>query len=199
MASRRPVARWDGPGAGARVRSPSFTAAALLALALLAGCSSGGDTPPPATGTAAQARLPDDLMRDNIRAYWRSAGVDRDLYVAVRDGRVLLTGTARTEDVRATAVAQAWRVDGVKEVINEIQIGEGGGISDSATDTWITTQLRAKLMTDPEITSGNFTIETVNQTVYLIGKARSQVELDLVLNYARGIARVRRVVNHVRV
>jgi osmotically-inducible protein OsmY len=40
---------------------------------------------------------------------------------------------------------------------------------------------------------------TVNNVVYLIGRARSRPELDAVLLNARGIPNVRNVVSYVRV
>ncbi len=45
----------------------------------------------------------------------------------------------------------------------------------------------------------NYSIETVNGVVYLIGVAQSQEELDRVINHARQISYVRRIVSHVRI
>ena len=51
----------------------------------------------------------------------------------------------------------------------------------------------------PDIRSGNYTIETVNRSVYLIGSARSQAELDNATSIARNIPDVKRVVSYVEV
>ena len=58
--------------------------------------------------------------------------------VEVYDGRVLLTGVASSEPMRADAVRLAWAASGVKEVLNEIQLA-GGGAMETARDSWITT------------------------------------------------------------
>ena len=52
-------------------------------------------------------------------------------------------------------------------------------------------------MLDPEVRSGNFTIDTSNGSVYLIGSARTQAELELASRIARYIPGVKRVVSYV--
>lgn len=144
--------------------------------------------------------LDDHGLRREVEKRWKeNGGLDDKLTVEVRDGRALLTGRAASIDERVTAVKLAWQVDGLKEVINEIGLGNESSLSDRTTDLWITAQLRKDLLTDPEITSSNFTIETANQVIYLLGRARSPQELERVRNHARDIARVRRVVSYVQV
>lgn len=126
---------------------------------------------------------------------------DKELFLAlghdVYEGRVLITGVVKSEDIRARAVKLAWEVDGVKEVINEIIVDPSGKTGTFARDTWISTQLKSKILTDSEVLGINYFIETVRHVVYLFGVAQSREELDRVVNYARNIPRVERVVNHV--
>ena len=116
----------------------------------------------------------------------------------VFEGRALLTGVALGSDMRADAVRLAWTVEGIREVINEIQIG-GGGAAVLAQDSWITAQLTSKITFDENVSAVNYVIETVNGTVYLIGIAQSQQELDRVIGHARTIGYVRDIISHVRV
>ena len=118
--------------------------------------------------------------------------------VEVYKGRVLLTGATRETKISDQAVKLAWQLDGVKEVINEIQVDQGTTVTDYAQDTWITTQLKSKLTFDKEILAINYVVETVNRTIYLIGIAQNQLELDRVIDHASGINFVTNVVNHVR-
>jgi len=53
------------------------------------------------------------------------------------------------------------------------------------------------MMLDPDIRSGNYTIDTNNGSVYLIGSARTQAELELATRIARYIPGVKRVVSYV--
>ena len=117
----------------------------------------------------------------------------------VYEGRALLTGAVDDPEVRADAVRLAWTASGVKEVINEIQVPDEGGPLVLARDTWITAQLASRITFDETILSINYDIETVTGTVYLIGIAQNQKELDRVKDHARTIAYVRKIISHVRV
>src|SRR5438046_7622718 len=64
-------------------------------------------------------------------------------------------------------------------------------------DAWITARIRSELMLDPDIRSGNYTIDTQKGSVYLIGSARSQAELERATRIARYIPDVKRVVTYV--
>ncbi len=124
---------------------------------------------------------------------WRKVGLQ------VYMGRVLLTGAVETEDMRAEAVRLAWSAEGVKEVINEMQIAQSGGATGFARDTWITTQLKLALLFDKDVSSINYSVESVGGTVYLIGLAQDRAELNRVMNHARGMSYVKKVVNYVQI
>ncbi len=127
---------------------------------------------------------------------------DIDLFGAVNvevvEGRVLLTGSVENPEDRVEAVRLAWQAEGVKEMINEIQVTDQGGVVDYARDTWISTQLKTKLLLDKEIKAINYNIETVNGVIYMIGIAQDQAELERATNHARTIRHVRKVISHVR-
>lgn len=121
------------------------------------------------------------------------------LGVEAYEGRILLTGVVEDPQMQADAVRLAWKVVGVKEVINEIQVTSDSGMVDLARDSWITTQLKSKLTLDNKVLAINYAIETVNGIVYLIGIAQNQGELDRVIAHSRTISYVRQVISHVRV
>ena len=131
-------------------------------------------------------------LLDTGEAYGTGVGIE------VYEGRVLLTGTLENEPTRAAAVKLAWKTEGAKDVINEIQIGQSS-LRDIAKDSWITAQLKTKITLDKKILAINFSIETVNGMFYLIGIAQDQGELDRILTHGRGIDYVRRIISHVRV
>ncbi len=133
-----------------------------------------------------------DLWLKEDEILYRKAGLQ------VQNGRVLVTGVMPSTEMRAKAIELAWQADGVKEVINEVQVGDGS-FGDYTQDTWISTQLKADLLLDAEVSSINYSIQTVRGTVYIIGIAQSDQELRRVLNHARGLANVRKVVSYVQV
>ncbi len=128
-----------------------------------------------------------------------STDIFQQIDISVAEGKVLLTGLVPEPQNRLDAARIAWQPDGVKEVINEIEVKDKSTLSDASRDTWITTKLRSKILFDKKISSVNYTIDTVNQKVYLIGIAQSQAELDRVVAYARDIDYVRGVIPYVRV
>jgi len=115
------------------------------------------------------------------------------------NGRVMIVGIVPTQADRITVSKVVWQTPDVAEVINELQVSEQGRMASFGSDTWISTQLRTSLIRDASVRRLNYNIETVNGTVYLIGVARSDEELDLVKRYAKGIAGVTNVVSHVTV
>ena len=146
-------------------------------------------------GAATDISIQTDI---NEKLLHESLDLERDVYLTVHEGRVLLTGTVDTPEMRLKAVQLVWEVNGVREVLDEIKVGEGGGIGGYARDVLISNELRIKLLTDRNIQSINYSVETVGGTVYLMGVAQDQAELDRVTNYARNIAYVQRVVSYVR-
>ncbi len=128
---------------------------------------------------------------------------DSKLYAGVatqvRNGRVLLSGTVPKPEDRITVTRIVWTIGGVKEVINELKAGERTGFSQSVSDASITTKLRARLTTDSNVSSLNYSIETVNGVVYLMGTALDKAELDRVIAHARDISGVRNVVSYVEI
>ncbi|MFP6688781.1 MAG: BON domain-containing protein [Alphaproteobacteria bacterium] len=116
---------------------------------------------------------------------------------SVIEGRVLLKGSVKTQEDRIRGLELAWQASGVREVINEIQVTDQGGIVNYARDTWISTQLKAKILFDRDILSINYNVETINGIIYVVGIAQDQAELDKVVDHARRIENVKQVVSHV--
>jgi osmotically-inducible protein OsmY len=185
---------------------PALVLAAGFAV-LAAGCSPiGAAAGAGAVGaTAAQSEkgfrrsVADTEIRIAINDLWFKADEEmfRKVNLQVQEGRVLLTGNVRLPEQRVEAVRLAWQAPGVREVINEIEVSDTSGLSDLARDTWISTQLKTDLLFDQDVSSIDYSIETVNQVIYLMGVARSQAELDRVIGHAKDISYVRRVVNYV--
>lgn len=143
----------------------------------------------------------DTEIRLHINDLWlqESLSLYSKINLQVQEGKVLLTGNVPDPETRLNAVRLAWQANGVREVINEIEVQDKSSLTDSAQDIWIATQLKTKLLVDSEVSSINYSIETVNQVVYLMGVAQSQAEIDRVIGHAKNISYVRRVVNYVRV
>jgi osmotically-inducible protein OsmY len=142
----------------------------------------------------------DTKIRAQINELWFRHDVEmfRKVDMTINQGRVLLTGVVQNPEHRVEAVRLAWQPKDVKQVINEITVAESDGITGFARDKWISTRLRTAITFDRNIQSINYSIDTVQGTVYLMGVAQSQAELNRVIGTARTIPDVRRVVSYVK-
>jgi osmotically-inducible protein OsmY len=146
------------------------------------------------------AATTDAAIRVQVTDLWLKHSMDmyRRLGLTVKEGRVLVTGSVPSPDMRVDAIRLAWQADGVRQVINEVTVDKGGGVSGYVKDSWISTDLKTRLMFDKYIQSINYTIETVGGTIYIMGIAQDQQELDRVLNYARNTKFAKNVVSYAR-
>lgn len=143
-----------------------------------------------ATDTAIKLAISERLLSHEIRLFTK-------VTATVVEGQAMLTGAVQESKTRDLAGRMAGDVTGVRKVLNEIQVTPGGDILDYSHDAGISAKLRAEIFNDPEVRDINYAIETVNSVVYLIGIARTQKEIDRVIDHARDVAGVRRVVSHV--
>lgn len=124
------------------------------------------------------------------------------LNVEVSEGRVLLTGFVEASQDRVKILKVVWEQDGVKEVINEMKVreeGDNSGVLDYAKDSWTTSQIKTKLLFSSGIVSANYSVETINSTVYLFGIAHTEDELERVKEIASKAYGVTEVISYVRV
>ena len=142
----------------------------------------------------------DFRIRSQINDLWFKSNVKMfsKLNLSIDQGRVLITGVVQDPAHRVEAVRLAWQPRGVKQVINEIRVADTDGLSEYVSDTWITTKLRSKMLIDRDIQSINYSIDTVQGIVYLMGVARSQDELDHTIDVARGVNGVKQVISYVK-
>ncbi|WP_420345917.1 BON domain-containing protein [Pelagibius sp.] len=196
----------DRVGAGRATRSLAALAVVAIAGLSVAGCSAWGTAAGAgAVGvTAAQTEkgfrrsVADTEIRLAINDLWFKADEEmfRKVNLQVQEQRVLLSGNVPQPEQRVEAVRLAWQAPGVREVINEIEVNDTSGLNDAARDSWISAQLRTTLVFDREISSINYSIETVNQAIFIMGVAQSEAELNRVVGHAKDIAYVRRVVSY---
>ena len=117
--------------------------------------------------------------------------------VSVNDGAVLLTGKVKTPEEKILATKLTWKVRGVRQVVNHLQVTDSSSIKDIAKDRAAWAALRTKLMADSDISSLNFSIAVVNGIVYLSGIAADADEANRVVEHARNVRFNQEVVNYI--
>lgn len=143
--------------------------------------------------TAIWSEIKSLYLQKNVNSIFSGINVE------VKQGRVLLTGQVTNPADRVEAVRLAWQPTGVQEVINEIQITDKASISDAANDIWINTQVNTKLLVEKNVKSINYSVDTINGIVYLMGVAQNEWEMNQTALVASKVKGVKRVISHVQV
>ena len=132
----------------------------------------------------------------NAKLLGESAALFANVNLTIIEGRVHLSGTVPRNEDRLVATRLAWSTPHVTEVANDIEVTDRTDLADTARDRWISAQIRGRILTDASIHDVNYTIDTQNRVVYILGIAQDQGELDRVLAHARSMSEARRVVNY---
>ncbi len=141
----------------------------------------------------------DATIKVNIAAKFINS--DDNLFVDVGtnvlEGRVLLTGLVDNQEIRIDAVRRVWEVDGVIEVINEIQIGNRATLKEYAQDVWITTQVRSVAAKAVGLRVISYNFETIQGKVYVAGITSRPEQLENLLIAIKSIKGVKEIINYV--
>ena len=121
----------------------------------------------------------------------------RDSSTTVLNGRVLLTGLVDNQEVRIDAVRRVWEVEGVQEVINEIQIGNRASLKEYANDVWINTQAKGLAAKTVGLRVVAYNFETIQGKVYIAGITSKPEQLEDLINAVKTIKGVKEIVNYV--
>ena len=143
--------------------------------------------------------IDDATIKVNIAAKFLNAG--NNLFVnintSVLEGRVLLTGLVENQEIRIDAIRLVWEVEGVKEIINEIEIGNRSTLKDYASDLWINTQARGVAAKTVGIKAITFNFETIKGKIYIAGISTRPDLLDEMVSALKNIKGVNEIVNYV--
>jgi hyperosmotically inducible periplasmic protein len=130
------------------------------------------------------------------------------------EGKVVLRGTAPSEDSRDAAAAIAKAVTGVTEVRNDLIVAEPGSVAErsappatasqharrvaqeageASEDAWITTKVKAALLADREVSGFKIEVKTRDGVVHLEGEVDSERVEARAVEIAANIEGVRHV------
>ena len=120
-----------------------------------------------------------------------------DIETNVLEGRVLLTGIVDDQETRINAVRKVWEVEGVQEVINEIEIGNKTTLKEYSKDLWINTQVKAVAAKKIGLRALSYNFETIRGKVFITGVTSKKDQLDILLNSIMDIKGVTEIVDYV--
>tara|TARA_B100001167_G_C16662774_1_gene254050 strand:+ start:124 stop:705 length:582 start_codon:yes stop_codon:yes gene_type:complete len=120
-----------------------------------------------------------------------------DVNSNVTEGRVLLTGLVDTQEIRIEAVRKVWEISGVKEVINEIEVGNKTTLKEYMNDLWINTQVKSLAARTIGLRSFSYNFETIKGKVYIAGITSRPEQLQAIVESTKTIKGVNEIVNYV--
>lgn len=116
--------------------------------------------------------------------------------IVVYDGTMLLIGEVRNEELKRRAEQRASGFEGIRRVVNELEIREPEGFWSRRRDNSINAHVKTALLDivdTPDFDPTRVNVSTAHRTVYLMGLV-SREEAERVVEIARNVAGVERVV-----
>ena len=107
---------------------------------------------------------------------------------------LLITGEVPSDEAKSLIEAEARKVDGVREVYNELGVGPASSLGSRSTDSYITSKVKARLVDSNQISANHIKVITERAIVYLMGIVNER-EAKVAIAVARTTDGVRKVVN----
>ena len=108
--------------------------------------------------------------------------------------KVLVTGEATSEDVKAEVERIVGTLPNVQEVLNYLTIGAPSSFSNRSNDSFITSKVKSRSLDTGKFNPVHVKVVTEAGVVYLMGML-TQAEADAAINVTRHTAGVKKVVN----
>ena len=157
---------------------PILILSLCAASALLSGCgtimSSAGAGPieeDPGERTFAQ-QMTDESIETKALVNINAADEAYDqahLSVVSYNGFLLLVGQVPSEALKALATDVTRDLEAVRRIYNELEVGPETSAGTRTNDTWITTQVKSKLLASSDTPGRRVKVVTENAVVYLMG------------------------------
>ncbi len=141
-------------------------------------------------------QIDDTIMQKNLTA--RLALTNKKYFLTIRseviDGRIFLSGKVLNPEEKIKITKLAWETKGVRSVKNAISIKGQTNFKSTAKDIFITSQLKAALILNKKTKARNYTLETINQNIYIFGIALDEDEKKAVVDEANKIYDVKEII-----
>ena len=164
--------------------------------ALLGGAAVGTKvaTDPRSTGTQIDDETLEFKVYDAITKDEQIKAEGRVVVVSYSN-RLLLIGQVPTDIAKETATNLAKGVEGVnpETIFNEMTVGPVIDLTQRSKDSWITSQVKSKMLVDSAVKTTDVKVITENNQVFLMGNLTQQ-QGNAAAEIARNISGVTRVV-----
>ncbi|NWC11038.1 BON domain-containing protein [Pseudomonas agarici] len=143
------------------------------------------------------SKIDDSLIQTKVEVNVAKADpaleVSSHIVVTSFNGIVLLAGQTPSEELKAKAEQAAAAVQRVKKVNNELQVLQPSSFAARSNDAWLTSKIKAQMLTDSAIPGSRIKVVTENGIVYLLGLLTQQ-EATRATNLVQGVGGVQKIV-----
>jgi osmotically-inducible protein OsmY len=143
------------------------------------------------------SKIDDSLIETKAAVNIAKAHPDLDrsshIVVASYNGVVLLAGQTPRSELKQMAEQAAGSVQRVKRVHNELQVLPPSSALARSNDSWLTTKIKAQMLTDNTIPGSRVKVITENGIVYLLGLVTRQ-EGGRATSLVQSVSGVQRIV-----
>ncbi len=141
-------------------------------------------------------QIDDNIMQKNFkgRMLLKDKKYLLSINIKVLDGRIFVTGKVDNPEEKLKITKIAWETEGVRSVRNDVKVKEEFNFKQSAKDLLITSQLRTAMVFNKNIKASNYNIDTYKKKIFIYGIAMTKEERKEVIDEAKGILDVERVI-----
>lgn len=119
---------------------------------------------------------------ENFRLNFVSYGAD-----------LMIVGQVENKDLLQSFIIDAKKIKGIGSVYNKVELKKEITSSQIASDTWITTKVKTKMITKDKLSSHSIKVLTEDNVVYLMGYI-THAQAKLAVDIARNVSGVKLVV-----
>ena len=158
------------------------------------GCTTKGDLAGRSVGTKIDDRFLEGLIKRELTKK-KSLLKGSNINVTVFDSRVLLTGQVPNRRVSELAEDVAISLSEVKkeDISNHVKIMGPISLVSRSNDRWLTTKVRARLLSSKDASGSSLRVTCENGTVFLMGRV-TQEESELITSLVSKVFGVEKIV-----
>ena len=170
-----------------------FTSLFCVAIFFL-GCTTKGDPGYRSVGTKIDDRFLEGLIKKELSKK-KSLLKGSNINVTVFDGRVLLTGQVPSRQVSKLAEDVAISLSEVEkeDISNHVKVMGPISLVSRSNDRWLTTKVRARLLSSKAISGTSIRVTCDNGTIFLMGRV-TQEKSELITNLVSEVFGVEKIV-----
>ena len=167
---------------------------AMVGIAMIAGLSACSST------QTADEQVSDSWITSKITAkYTADPEVNPfEIDVDTENGVVRLSGMVEDEAQRSEAEELARHTEGVKQVVNDIKLGDPT-FEENVSDSWISTKVKSRIAAAPDVNKFNIDVDVLQGVVTLSGTVKTEYAQEQAAEIASRTKGVKDVNNLIKV